>query len=393
MSHWSDPKWIKDEVARKWASGRILRYLLKDDGLFPIRIPLKRPQNSDLNERFVEVSQWIELLKEKSKKINSLGYELEEKEFNHRLLGRNQLPTHAIIPTVDDALYLLKKQNEAARFRHLAKEILAKWPVLHEWIEKYPHKVLTAGEQWDGILAVLKWFSEHPSGGLYLRQVDICGIDTKFIEKRKNLLQELLDIILPEDAIVKTAGSFEKRYGLKEKPKQIRLRFLDPEQYLHGISDIAVPVEQLAQFDLPSSRIFITENEINGLCFPEVKDSVVIFGLGYGIDLLKSVPWLRTRRIYYWGDIDTHGLAMLDQVRSFLPQTKSMLMNENVLLAHQELWSIESKPFIGRLTRLTAEEQMVFCQLQDNIWGKGVRLEQERIAFGQVQKAIQMILD
>ena len=39
-----------------------------------------------------------------------------------------------------------------------------------EWIFKYPHhKVLPVSDDWRGILAVLKWFFNHPHCGLYLR--------------------------------------------------------------------------------------------------------------------------------------------------------------------------------------------------------------------------------
>lgn len=76
---------------------------------------------------------------------------------------------------------------------------------------------------------------------------------------------------------------------------------------------------------------------MNGLCFPNVDSSLVIFKLGYGLDVLKSVTWLTNKEIYYWGDIDTHGFAMLDQIRSFLPQTKAILMTEEILLAHRKI--------------------------------------------------------
>lgn len=119
---------------------------------------------------------------------------------------------------------------------------------------------------------------------------------------------------------------------------------------------------------------------------------MVIFGLGYGVDVLKNVSWLKEKEIYYWGDIDTHGFAMLDQVRSFLPQTKSILMNENILLNHHDLWSVEEKPFFEQLTRLREDEHRLLCLLQGNKWGKGVRLEQERVSFQQVQKTMDVFI-
>lgn len=385
-TRWSDPQWIREELRRKWESGRILRALLMEDDLFPLRLPLKRPKSNEVNENFAEISRWIKRLRDQSRQGIGFGYELIEKEMVHRQSGRNLLPTHAVVPTVRDALRFLKKEREADKFLELARGISVDWPVLQEWAGQYPHKVLAAGDDWTGILAVLKWFSLNPRCGLYLRQLDIPGIDTKFIEQRKGILTELLYIILPESTIEHSAPSFEQRFGLRVKPVQVRMRLLDQAQYIQGLSDLIIPVEQLTLLKPAVTRVFITENEINGLCFPVAESSLVIFGLGYGVDVLRAVTWLREKEIYYWGDLDTHGFAMLDQVRSFLPQTRSLLMEESILLKHRALWSVEDKPFLGQLTRLTPEEHWLLCSLQNNTWGKGVRLEQERISFQQVKQ-------
>lgn len=385
-TRWSDPQWIREELRRKWYSGRILRALLMEDDLFPLRLSLKRPKSNEVNENFAEISRWIKRLRAQSSQGIGFGYELIEKEMVHRQSGRNLLPTHAVVPTVQDALRLLKKEREADKFLDIAGIMSADWPALQEWAGQYPHKVLAAGEDWTGILAVLKWFSLNPRCGLYMRQLDIPGIDTKFIEQRKGILTELLNIILPEETIDHSAPSFEQRFGLRAKPLQVRMRLLDQAQYIQGLSDLTIPVEQLKDWSPVVNRVFITENEINGLCFPDTGNSLVIFGLGYGVDILRAVAWLKEKKIYYWGDLDTHGFAMLDQVRGFLPQTCSMLMDESTLFTHRDLWSVEDKPFPGQLTRLTPEEDRLFCLLQDNTWGKGVRLEQERVSFQEVKQ-------
>ncbi|NCD09567.1 MAG: hypothetical protein EOL98_09090 [Negativicutes bacterium] len=385
---WADKQWIKEQMQRKWDSGQILRELLEPSGLFPLKMPLKRPQNKDINESFAEIAQWIKNLKNNSKDKIGFGYELLEKEIAHRQSGRNSLPTHAVIPSVWDAVRYLKKEREAKQYLEIAAYIARKWSLLQPWIAKYPHKVLTNGNDWQGILSVLEWFKHHEKSGLYLRQLEIPGIDSKFIEQRKALFTELLNIVLRQEAITTDTSCFEERFGLRVKPVQVRLRILDPEYYMQGVSDLTIPVEELALLDLGIKQVFITENEINGLSFPLHKDSIVIFGLGYGVDILKKVAWLKNKNISYWGDLDTHGFAMLNEVRSFLPQTCSMLMTEEILMAHQKLWSVENKAFKGELARLTYAEQQVFHALQDDILGKGVRLEQERIDFEKVRAAL-----
>ena len=69
------------------------------------------------------------------------------------------------------------------------------FPALAEWIGRRPHTLLANAADWNRILAVVAWFRDHPRSGLYLRQVDIAGVDTKFIEGRRGLLAELLDVV------------------------------------------------------------------------------------------------------------------------------------------------------------------------------------------------------
>ena len=43
---------------------------------------------------------------------------------------------------------------------------------------------------------------------------------------------------------------------------------------------------------------------------------MVIFGAGYGFEMLAGADWwLQVVGFIYWGDIDTHGFAILDQLR------------------------------------------------------------------------------
>ena len=81
-------------------------------------------------------------------------------------------------------------------------------------------------------------------------------------------------------------------------------------------NDLSVTTETFARLDPGITRVFITENEINFLAFPRVADSLVIFGAGYGFEMLDAARWLQERTLHYWGDIDTHGFAILDQLRA-----------------------------------------------------------------------------
>ena len=205
------------------------------------------------------------------------------------------------------------------------------------------------------------------------------------------MLAELLDIVLPAHAVNSGAAgvkSFETRYGLRSKPALIRFRILDEATAIAGLTDLTVPVSQFAALASRPRRVFITENEVNGLAFPALADSIVIFGLGYGLGLLASVPWLQTREVHYWGDIDTHGFTMLDALRAHLPHAYSLLMDRETLHAHWPHRSREPAPYIGDLERLTPTEKALYDDLRYDRLGDRVRLEQERIAFGWLERAL-----
>jgi hypothetical protein len=254
-----------------------------------------------------------------------------------------------------------------------------------------------AGE-WPRLLAVVDWVKQHPRPAVYLRQVDLPGIHSKFIETHRAVLAELLDLALPADSVDTTktgVAQFAARYGFLDKPVRIRLRILDPAIHLVAgapCPDITLDAGSFSRLAIDARRVFITENEINFLAFPPVPGAIVIFGAGYGWEALAQARWLTQCAIHYWGDIDTHGFAILDQLRSHFSHASSLLMDRATLDAHRAFWGREDKPQRGDLSRLTAEELSLYNDLRDNRIREGLRLEQEHLSFGWVQEQIDRLL-
>jgi hypothetical protein len=380
---WTTPDDLIGQIARVWDRGVLLSAQLLDERLFPLPLRLKRPSSRELAGRFDQVRAWIAGLESSSRERRGFGYEISWEEIVHRQLGRNKVPKSISVPSETDALRLIGKEKEAKLFRSLARVTLEAFPSLRGWILRKPLTLLKHAEEWEQVLAVLAWFQKNPQSGLYLRQIDIPGIGTKYIEARKALFSELLDAVLPHagEAIPMLGRSFEQRYGLVSKPALVHFRILDRRLAISGLTDLTVPVEQFAALSISTTKVFITENEINGLTFPPVESGLVIFALGYGVELLRSVTWLLNCDVTYWGDIDTHGFAMLGRLRAFLPAARSMLMDEQTLLAHQPFWGREDAPFGGAPEGLTPEERRLFEDLRSNRFGGRVRLEQERVGY------------
>jgi hypothetical protein len=379
MKSWTTPEDLRNQLQRYWDSGRLLT-----ESLFPLELRLRGPDTRELSERFEEVRQWIRKLESQS------GYRIEWVDINHRLLGRNRVPARILVPAEGDALELIGRVADAQRFRFLRDLTLEVLPELEAWLTRKPLAVLEYSAEWERIVAVLRWFRSHPRCGLYLRQLDIAGVDTKFIEARKPLLAELLDHIFPPQAAAAVPRNFEQRFGLASKPPQIRFRILDRRLAIQGLTDLAVTPGEFASLELPVERVFITENEINGLAFPDFPGSLVVFGLGYGLERLSEVRWLQQRALHYWGDIDTYGFHILERLRVLFPIARSFLMDRETLMGHLPLCVRESNPYDGELSRLTPDERALYDDLRHDRLGHRLRLEQERIPYGWIKRALQL---
>jgi len=385
---WTRPTDLRAQVQKLWDRGELLASLATGDSPFPKRLALKGPTSAEMADRFDEVRAWIGELRAMPR------CRVEMREFRHRVFGANAVPQEAWIDTAEDALALIGKQRDATRFTALLEATRKRQPPLLGWLVKRPLRALELSGEWSRLLEIVTWLEHHPRPGVYLRQVDIPGVHSKFIEAHRGVLAELLDIVLPPEAIDPAAScvpQFARRYGFCDKPVRIRFRVLDPEHALWPgalAQDITLDAGSFALLDPKASRVFITENEVNFLAFPQVRDSLVIFGAGYGFEMLRKAEWLPRCRIHYWGDIDTHGFAILDQLRSQFDHVESFLMDRNTLLAFETQWGDEEKQTLRDLPRLNPEERALYDDLRDNRIRKNLRLEQERIGFGWVESAL-----
>jgi hypothetical protein len=409
---WTTSADLREQVLRVWERGKILAAGITGEPLFPLKLSLRRPDAKAMAQSFEAVRGWIRELDDNCRSSKGFGYEIEWADINHRQLGRNRMPSRISVRTEHDALRLIGKERAGRQFRELADVTAGKFPALSQWVSRRPFVLIEHAQDWPRVLDVLAWFRDHPQSNLYLRQVDIAGVDTKFIEARKALLSELLDIVLPPpnpppqagEARVGGAGegregappaaspqTFEQRYGLRAKPPVIRFRVLDSRIAIAGLTDLAIPASDFAALNLAARHVFIAENDINGLAFPDFADAIVVFGLGYGVELLQAASWMAAAHISYWGDIDTHGFAMLDRLRGVFPNARSLLMNRETLMAHRSFWVCEHAPYRAALSRLEADEHALFDDLVYDRLGEKVRLEQERVSYAFLERDLKMI--
>ncbi len=298
-----------------------------------------------------------------------------------RTLGTQSLPHQLVLDGPDQVASWIGQDVRWGRAGARAQRVLARWPRLAPRLGRLFGVLADYGDaDFERLLALLDWLLAHPASNLYPRQLPIAGIDSKWLESRKAVLVEWLTAArgaAPDDA------DFYGVCGLRRPPLPIRLRILDPalRARLGGLGDISAPLEELARLDLPATVVLIVENLQTGLALGDLAGTVAIMGLGYGVDALARLPWLPAAALY-WGDIDTHGYAILQRARGYLPRLTSVLMDEATLRRFQSLCGLEKiQHGATELPLLTEDEQRVYGALKRNEWGQQLRLEQERIAW------------
>ncbi len=389
---WSTAPDLKAQVMRLWERGELLRAGLDAaTSRFPLRLTLKTPSPDDITCRFDAVRAWVAAI------AATPHVRLEWQETRHRVQGSQRLPASAWVDRLDDALSWIGKRAEHARFGALHAETATRQPLLLPWLHKRPLRALELAAEWSRLLDVVAWLQAHPRPGVYLRQVDLPGIHTKFIESQRGVLAELLDLALPAAAIDPTrtgTQQFAARYGFLDKPSLLRFRALDPALgVLPGAPcpDLALDADSFARLQLDVARVFITENETNFLAFPRVDKAIVIFGAGYGWEALARAEWLQHCPIHYWGDIDTHGFAILAQLRARFAHVESLLMDRATLDAHARFWGHEDSPRAADTSLLTPAERGLYEDLREHRIQPALRLEQEHIGYSWLENRLRTI--
>ncbi|MEF9876123.1 MAG: DUF2220 family protein [Gordonibacter sp.] len=231
-------------------------------------------------------------------------------------------------------------------------------------------------DDWNKLLAVLSWLVQHPDVACYARELPIRGIDTKWVERHRKVTELLLKVFTGRDSV-----PFQLR-----APAQIRVRFLDESLAPGGLRDLSASPAELNRYTGAPELVILCENLISLMTLPSLDGALGIHGGGYGVSELASLAWLQAVPVLYWGDLDSHGFAILSQWRHHHTRTESLMMDEKTFAAHQDLCVNEPTPSRARLSYLTPSEEATLKLLQAQ---GDVRLEQERIEWSYAQAEIE----
>lgn len=382
--------WLTAEPQRHW----------------PLTVPLGLPTEAEALRQPDAVRAWAD-----SWRAWRGAGELRWVERRWRVLGVQTLPQALVLHAPEEATAWIGERERWERASARFAQMRAWRPALTPALARH-YDVLADyfDPDFQRLRDLLAWLAGHPASGLYPRQIPLAGMDSKWLESRRQVLADMVaasrggavddaasgdvdgaaggnaDAMPVGEAGCAAAGSrdFYQLCGLKRAPSLVRMRVLDPalRAMLGGVGDLSAPVEMLAAIRWQPATVLIVENLQTGLALEDLPGAVAFMALGYAVDVLASVPWIAPARCVYWGDIDTHGYAILHQARYRFPQLVSALMDEATLRRFSTLWTHEKTQHGAEdFSTLTAEERNVYTALRQNIWGQALRLEQERISW------------
>lgn len=384
-------KLLSPEAAREFLIRRFNnqhRNWMAGGGDWPLTVSLGAPTEKDIAEDRGAVRSWANAWQSK---VGPGEVVFEERQFAR--LGKHRLPVSLIF---SNASHVAAAAGQARRWSTAVERyqrMLLRWPLLGQGsalVSRFDVLADYGDEDFERLVSLLAWLELNPESGLYLRQLPVEGLDTKWLEKRTGLVATLLRAL--RAATPEGESDFHKLCGLRKPAHRVRVRLLCPtlRTAVGGLCDIEAPVGELAKLPIAPKAVVIVENLETGLALPNMSGVAVVMGLGNAVSALGTLPWLLEANAVYWGDIDTHGFAILDRARRAVPHLRSVLMNEATLHSHRALWVQEASqcPNVS-MEALTAEERSCYENLRAHTWGQYVRLEQERLGW---REAMEMLM-
>lgn len=360
--------WVSVEQARTTAAGKYERNFGEwavGGGAAVVDFPLHPPTEQAALAGQEEAIAWVRSWREAG-----LGDAVVWGTRRWASLGAQQVPERLRLNGAGEVARFAGKVRHWLRISTRAETLLAAFPsdALADAVRRSARRIAELGDaDFNRLLQVLHWLKANPQSGLYIRQLPVRGVDTKWVSAHRGLVEKLFASVTGHDSL-----------GLGAPPVLVRVRFLDPALSPGGLVDVSVPVEELAALQIQPRTVFVFENLESVIAMPPVPGSVVLHGSGYAVDRLDRIPWVRDGRVIYWGDLDSHGFAILNRVRSLCADVSTVLMDLETLKAYRDLWVEEPAPSTGVFSHLLPAEEQVLEELRKR---GNVRLEQERIEW------------
>jgi hypothetical protein len=332
------PRQLADQLVRQWQQADWReQQLLHNPAAWPLRLAIGEPGAQNVRDDAAalrqHLQQWRTIAERGPGQVDWTPRQYRS------AAAPVEVPTHWVLQP-SDCVQAFERcagsegAQAAADYRALAAVLGQVDPCFHPlllrrlalWRGVLPAQLVTSTQ-------VALRLAPGCADGRPLRALSVAGNDSKFFERHASLLAALLDARFDGEASRQGLAAF---LGAAQEGEHWLL-VVPLAEGLLPFKRQRVTASELQTTALPAGRILLVENErcLHQLTAP-VPDTVAILGAGLNLGWL-SAPWLQSRQVAYWGDIDTWGLAMLATARSHLPQLQALLMDAACFASHQHL--------------------------------------------------------
>ncbi|QET03916.1 hypothetical protein FOB72_17260 (plasmid) [Cupriavidus pauculus] len=322
-------------LARAWQSAetRVARLLSAD--AWPIRLAIGRPDAKTFSSDTLAVKQHIELWRSVEVGVvqwETVTYRAGREPVEIPRYWEIRTPTEWVGAAADETI-LREFQRLGEAVQRLDADFHALVVRQRRWaVELSEEELAKVGE-------VALTLGRGMAAGRPIRAIAVCGIDSKFIERNRTLLCQMLDLRF--DGLVSEIG-LEAFLGAIDEDD----RWLLVVPLTAGILPFRQQRIRASELEgLPGTvkHVVIVENERALYQLPTLPHAVAILGAGLSLNWVRD-PWLDGKRVAYWGDMDTWGLTMLATVRRAIPDLASILMAKQCFDRYSELSVREPVP-------------------------------------------------
>ncbi len=375
---------LSNRLAAQWLSADHREQRMLSGSDWSLRLPIGKPSAKMFTGQSLQVQQ--HLANWRKQQIGQVEWASVKYQSASEPV---EMPVYWLIDTVDEWIAASGDPQVKMEFEQLIGVLQQIEPIFHHLIVR--HRSLWTNKNnlnHETLVRCCQLAMRLESGmamGRPLRAVSITGFDSKFLENQRGLLSQLLNIrfagVLKDQNLEEFLDASEKgEHWLLLKP--LARGMLPFEQ-------LRVRASELAQIELPAQNLIIVENEQCHHQLPELENTLAILGGGLNLLWLANAHF-KTKKIIYWGDIDSWGLKMLAMARHHQLNLQPLLMDLATFNQYQR-FAVPEPGHAGFAspTGLTATEGELYQVLLKSTRG---RLEQEYIAAETVKVCLQRMI-
>jgi hypothetical protein len=368
---------IQTKVSNK--ESQYLKSLITGEDFFPCSIPCNKKESGDFIK---DINSYSSLMKKSKNTIGSGYLIITNKDENPNTKAFTKI-TKIVIESEDDFLFLLDKESEGIVFKSTILKFREAFDldIVNEYLLNNKKSLFNSNASYvDNFIIIAKFLVNNPSSMLYPRELPTT-VDTKFLEKNISSFITFIKYFRPVDSEVDKW----QQIGLVNPSSTVSLRYnsafsIESSNMCFKAPIISVEPDSLSSFTGSFKRIFILENKTTFYTFPLQEDECAIYCGGFAILMLKNLDFLNESNIYYFGDLDEHGFAILSKFRELYNNVKSFCMDLKTIKDYEK-YLIEGEIYTGELKLLNENEIEALSYLKNNlINNKSSRIEQEKLS-------------